>query len=42
VTNVKDLHCLSFDGEENPIDVGVTAVEELPHLKRETLALRSK
>src|SRR5580658_2579505 len=42
VPNVKDLHRLAIDREENPIHVWFAAVEKLPHFKREIVRLQGR
>ena len=42
VANMKDLHRLAIDREENPIDARFAAVEELPHFKGKSPGFRSK
>jgi hypothetical protein len=34
MTNVKDLHDVAFDGEQDAVDVGPTTIEEVTHLNR--------
>ena len=42
VANVEDLHRVAINGEEDPICVGLAAIEKLPHFERKTRSFRSK
>jgi hypothetical protein len=42
VANVKDVHRFAVNSKENPIRVGLAAVEELANLKTKPYRLRSK
>jgi hypothetical protein len=42
VTDVKDVHHLVLDGEQNPVYMRFASVEQLAHLKGKALILGSK
>jgi hypothetical protein len=36
VANMEDNHCVGFDGEENPVLMGLAAIEKPAHLERKS------
>jgi hypothetical protein len=40
--NVEDENYISFNAEQNPVDVGLVPIEQLPNLERKIPGLWSK
>ncbi len=42
VSNVENNHCLTFNGEQNPVAMGPVPIQKLAHLKGKIGILRRK